>query len=100
MKVIYNNIIPLKGFKAMSLFGLIFARSSAKPLGGYTINHEAIHFAQQKEWLFVGFFILYLIEFIFKGYMNVSFEKEAYNNSMDLNYLKSRKRYANYRKGN
>lgn len=84
----------------MSLFGLIFARNSAKPLGGYTINHEAIHFAQQKEWLFIGFFILYLVEFIFKGYMNISFEKEAYNNSMDLNYLKSRKRYANYRKGN
>ena len=100
MKVIYNDIIPIKGFRAMSLFGLIFARNSAKPLGGYTINHEAIHFEQQKEWLFIGFFILYLVEFIFKGYMNISFEKEAYTHSVDLNYLKTRKRYANYRKRN
>lgn len=100
MKTIYNNIIPFKGFRAMSFCGIIFARTSSKPLSKETINHESIHLAQQKEWLFVGFFLLYLIEFIFKGYMNISFEKEAYTHSVDLNYLKTRKRYANYRKRN
>lgn len=98
MRIIYNNVIPIKGFRAMSFCGLLFARNSSKPLSLETVNHEEIHYSQQKEWLFIGFFILYFIEFIFKGYMNISFEREAYNNSSNLNYLKTRKHYANYRR--
>ena len=30
MKIIYNNIIPFKGFKAMNLFGVLFVRKDAK----------------------------------------------------------------------
>lgn len=30
MKVIYNNIIPFKGYKAINLFGLVFVRKGAK----------------------------------------------------------------------
>lgn len=32
MKVIYNNIIPFRGFTAINLFGFIFARKEYKPL--------------------------------------------------------------------
>lgn len=81
----------------MSVCGLIFARTSSKPLSLETINHETIHFAQQKELLFIGFFLIYFIEFIFKGYYNISFEREAYKYCQDLNYLKTRKHYANFR---
>lgn len=97
MKIIYNNYIPLKGFRAMSFFGIIFARTSSKPLSKETINHECIHHEQQKELLFIGFFIIYFIEFIFKGYYNISFEREAYKYGQDLNYLSRRKHYANFR---
>lgn len=30
MKVIYNNIIPFKGYKAINLLGLVFVRKGAK----------------------------------------------------------------------
>ena len=97
MKIIYNDYIPLKGFRAMSFCGIIFARTSSKPLSSETINHEKIHLAQQKEWLFIGFFIIYFIEFIFKGYYEISFEKESYINQNNLNYLKTRKHYSSFK---
>lgn len=31
MKIIYNDIIPFKGYKAINLFGIVFARKSARP---------------------------------------------------------------------
>lgn len=30
MKVIYNNLIPFKGYKAINIFGLVFVRKEAK----------------------------------------------------------------------
>ena len=58
------------------------------------INHERIHLRQQLEMLVIPFYVVYLIEFYTKGYMNVSFEKEAYGNDNDLLYLTTRKPYS------
>ena len=58
------------------------------------LNHERIHLRQQLEMLVIPFYIVYLFEFITKGYMNISFEKEAYANDKDLDYLKKRKPYS------
>ena len=65
------------------------------------INHESIHFQQAMELLVIPFYILYLLEWFvklffygFKAYENISFEREAYGNDGDLNYLSTRKRYA------
>lgn len=55
MKVIYNNLIPVKGFVAINLFGVVFARKMYEPLGRATIQHEEIHTAQMRELLYVGF---------------------------------------------
>ena len=106
MKVIYNNIIPFPNYQCMNLFGILFARKNAK-LSDSTLNHESIHTAQMKELLYVPFYLLYgaewLVRFIkngFKGhtaYRNLSFEKEAYNNEHDLNYLKTRQHYAEWK---
>lgn len=99
MKVIYNNIIPFPGFKAINLFGLLFARKGCK-MDKNDINHESIHTEQMKELLFFLFYIWYLIEWIIglfmKGnaYRNISFEREAYSNENDLKYLEKRKHYA------
>lgn len=30
MKVVYNNLIPFKGYKAINLFGIIFARKGVE----------------------------------------------------------------------
>jgi len=68
-----------------------------------TINHEKIHIEQQKELLVVFFYILYVYYWLkgkVKGlpnqeaYMAIPFEKEAYDNQYDIDYLKSRKKFS------
>lgn len=58
------------------------------------INHERIHWQQQKEMLILPFYLWYVIEWMFKGYRHISFEREAYVNEHDLEYPGIRKRYA------
>ena len=102
MKIIRNNIIPLSGYKAMNLFGVLFVRGNAR-IDDITLNHEKIHTAQIKEMFYVFFYVWYVIEwlirlFAFKGtkfaYRNISFEREAYSNDKDRDYLNTRKRFA------
>lgn len=66
-----------------------------------TIRHESIHWKQQMEMLIIPFYLWYLIEWIVRiitnygnAYMNISFEKEAYGNDGNINYLKERKLYS------
>ena len=102
-KIIYNNIIPFKGFKALNFFGIIFARQQ---LNEIDINHEQIHTAQMKELLYVFFYIIYLIEWLFKliyygfnnkkAYRTISFEKEAYAHQEDMDYLNKRCSFAQW----
>ena len=83
------------------------------------INHEKIHIQQQKEFLIIGlflaiiflffkmfifavlslflFYVVYFINYLFnvvsgieKPYESIIFEKEAYMNEANLNYLKER----------
>lgn len=102
MKIIYNNLIPFKGFAAINLFGLLFVRNDCKHQVGPTmINHESIHTKQMKELLYIPFYLWYIIEQFIKlfkykkdAYYNISFEREAYTNQSDLNYLNNRKKYS------
>ena len=66
------------------------------------VNHETIHFQQILETCIIGFYIIFFTEFIYKsikyrnlkdGYLNISFEVEAYNNMMNTEYLQDRCRY-------
>lgn len=100
MKVIYNNLIPFSGYRAMMLFGTIFARKKYKPISPITINHEKIHRAQAKEMGgYVWFYLAYLWQWLRYGYANCPFEKEAYKNAQVLNYLnyRPRKAWKNYK---
>ena len=98
MKIIRQNILPTKGFLAINLFGLLFCKKDAK-INDVIVNHESIHTSQMKEMLYIPFYLWYvtewLIKLLFKGnaYRNISFEREAYDNQYNLNYLKERKRY-------
>ena len=47
--IIYNNFIPLKGYTALTIWPLVFARKSEKPLKRHVENHERIHLRQQLE---------------------------------------------------
>ena len=90
--IVYNNIIPFKGWKAITLWPFIFVRKGVK-FNDIDLNHEKIHLVQQIELLVIPFYIIYLIEWIFKGYRQICFEKEAYSNENNLDYLKTRKHY-------
>ena len=100
MKIIYNNYIPFKGYKCINILGTIFARKGAY-VGEKTLNHEAIHTAQMKEMLYVGFYAWYFIEWLIElfhygttAYHTTTFEREAFSNDDDLTYLSNRKRFA------
>jgi len=68
-----------------------------------TINHEKIHIEQQRELWVIGFYILYVYYWA-KGkiagqsnddaYFNIPFEKEAYSNHYNKNYLETREKHA------
>lgn len=99
MKVVINNIIPFKGYIALTIYPFIFAR---KELSKYLINHENIHGEQQKELLIIFFIVLYCLEYIIKliitfnherAYDSISFEQEAAINELDLNYISNRHHY-------
>ena len=95
MKIIRNKVLPFTGFKAINLFGILFVRKGAK-MSEEDINHESIHSAQMKEMLYIFFYLFYVIEWVIKvikykdldiAYRAISFEKEAYMNQGNLEYL-------------
>ncbi|HHX12769.1 MAG TPA: hypothetical protein GX731_08090 [Clostridiales bacterium] len=99
MRIIRNNYIPFKGFRAINLFGVLFVRRSAI-INDRTIRHEAIHTAQMKEMLYIFFYLWYVVEWLIRlfmkgnAYKNISFEREAYDNESDIIYLEQRSRFA------
>lgn len=95
MRIIYNSIIPVKGFVAIMLFGFIFARIKYKPLPDSTIYHEQIHIAQAKECGgYLKYYLLYLYYWIGRGYKRIPFEQEAKEYMIYPNYLTVRKPFA------
>ena len=103
MKVIRNKYLPPEGYKAMTVGPFIFVREPFA-LGSVVINHETIHWEQQKEMLIIPFFLWYVIEFIIKyiyygfkwhkAYRSLSFEREAYYNQEVMTYLNNREPFA------
>ncbi|MBR0273695.1 MAG: hypothetical protein IJQ59_06355 [Bacteroidaceae bacterium] len=66
------------------------------------LNHELIHIAQQRELLYIPFFIWYVVEWLvllvkyrnrMEAYSHIRFEQEAYRHQSDLTYLQHRKHY-------
>jgi len=92
---------PLKRLKinGIALFPFIFIRKPEDRENKILINHEKIHLRQQLELLVIFFYILYVIEYYYwllklknkdLAYRRISFEREAYVNESDLDYLGKR----------
>lgn len=102
MKIIENNYIPFKGYKAITILFWIFIRKGVK-LSDVDITHETIHWKQQIELGFIFFYIWYIIEFIIKllyntfnwkkAYRSISFEQEAYERQNNWNWTEFRPKY-------
>ena len=101
MKIIHNKWIPFgRGMYAINMFGFIFTKQH---LSRVDENHEYIHTLQQRELLFVFCYLFYVTEWIvrviqtrslIKGYLRISFEREAYENQRLLDYRETRKFFA------
>lgn len=78
-----------QGIRGLAFWPFIIVPSTTV-VDDVLINHERIHLRQQLELLVLPFHIWYLIALRRKGYWNISFEKEAFANDHNLNYLKTR----------
>lgn len=89
----YSNYVGL------SLWPFIFLKHRELKKDQVLINHERIHLRQQQELLIVPFYLFYIAEWLlrsilyldfYRAYQNISFEREAYFNEKNLNYLEQR----------
>lgn len=84
-----------KNIKASTCFpGIVVFRDKQSANDKVLCNHESIHQAQLWEGWIVGHWILYRRFERKYGYRRNPFEREAYANQSNLNYLKKRKRNA------
>ena len=96
--IVFKYLTP-KWVRGISIFPFIVLSLKSDKDNKVVINHEKIHLRQQIELLVLPFFVWYGLEFLIryfqyrnwnKAYLNISFEREAYRNEKDLNYLKQR----------
>jgi hypothetical protein len=103
MLLIVTKFLIPKGYRGLTIFPFVFIRYKEDRENVVLINHERIHLRQQLELLILPFFILYVLEFVFRlfeyknfntAYRNISFEREAYSNEKNLQYLTNRKLFS------
>lgn len=100
MKVIVLKRWPLSRHTIGITLGVVFAQ---RRLSKVELQHEYIHVLQQREMLWLPFFLWYVVEWLVRfvqyrsrelAYRNISFEREAYSCQHDAAYPQHRRRYA------
>lgn len=98
MILISKHLFP-KRYVGLTLWPVIFLKTPELKNDPVLLNHEKIHLRQQLELLILPFYLVYGIEWLiglvkyrdsYTAYKNISFEREAYTNENDHNYLKTR----------
>ncbi|MBT8256301.1 MAG: hypothetical protein KJO23_07160 [Bacteroidia bacterium] len=99
MILVVGPILLRKKFNGITLWPFIVLRHKGLKHDAVFLNHERIHYRQQVELLVVFFYVWYALEYLlrllqyrdrFTAYKNLSFEREAYANEKDLQYLNRR----------
>lgn len=102
MKIVKCSWFPPKGYSAITLIWWLIVKEGYN-VSERLITHETIHSKQQKEMLILPFFIWYGVEFLVRliqyrnwhtAYRNISFEREAYANEGNKEYLSKRKLFS------
>ena len=98
--VIHVRKLPFGGAaKTTNLKSVVFALRDLSP---EELNHERIHTAQQRELLFLPFFLWYAAEWLvlvvhyrnrMEAYYRIRFEREAYRHQAEPDYLARRRHY-------
>lgn len=103
MKFPFIIVVRKLHVKGMALFPFILIREKEFSNDAVLMNHERIHHRQEVELLIVPFYFFYLLHYLInrlryrthrKAYLHIVFEKEAYAQENNLNYLKSRKPFS------
>ena len=103
MLLIISKFWVPKGFSGITIFPFVFVRDEYWAKKQNFILHEKIHLKQQVELLILLFYIWYSLELLIriyqfknvrKAYRNISFEREAYANESNTNYLKQRRLFS------
>ncbi|RAV30486.1 hypothetical protein [Sinomicrobium soli] len=98
MILISRHLIP-KRYAGLTLWPVIFLKTPELRNDPVLVNHEKIHLRQQAELLVLPFYVLYGLEWLYgllkyrdihRAYRQISFEREAYTNEQNPNYLKTR----------
>ncbi len=99
MFVIINRFLLPKKFAGIALWPFLIIKDKALKADFIFMNHECIHLRQQIELLVIPFYLWYIIEYgirllqyrnRYMAYRNISFEREAYTNENDPNYIGQR----------
>ena len=104
--IVFEDSLIVRFLSKLRLFGVsiiavsfgpfVFLKHKRNPL---MENHEAIHFFQQLELLFVFQWLLYIVFYLIGlikhrsrsiAYNSNPFEREAYENQSNMNYLQHR----------
>lgn len=102
--VVHTPFLP--NIQGITLYPFILLKHKSYKKNKVLMNHEEIHLQQQKELLVLPFYVLYLGNYLFNlvkywhhhtAYLNICFEREAYENEQDLKYLSKRKFWSFWR---
>ncbi|MCF8274600.1 MAG: hypothetical protein K9I95_12290 [Flavobacteriaceae bacterium] len=97
--ILCSKYLVPKGYVGLAIFPFVFLKDKTFKNDVVLLNHENIHLKQQLEFLIIPFFVWYGIEFLIRlyqykswylAYKNISFEREAFANENNANYLKLR----------
>lgn len=98
--IILRIIPPRSRWAGITLGEVVLTKAQPSPT---TLRHEAIHVRQYRELLYIGFLLLYAMEYAWRyyqlrshmaAYRAISFEREAYLHQHDPHYLQHRRHYA------
>ncbi len=102
MILVSKYLIP-KGYSGLTIYPFVFLKHRESKTDEVLINHEKIHLRQQLEMFILPFYVFYVLEFCLRyvqyknwylAYINISFEKESYQNEANLNYLNERRSWS------
>nr|WP_315126848.1 hypothetical protein [uncultured Capnocytophaga sp.] len=102
-RFIVNRYFVPKGFSGITLYPFVFTNKDNHLNDARFVNHERIHLVQQRELLVIFFYLWYVIDFLIKllkyrdkniAYQQNIFEREAYQNDHNQEYLAERKPFA------
>jgi hypothetical protein len=97
--IVVSKYLVFPGYKGWAFFPFIFFKDDTYQ--EHNLRHEKIHIAQQIEMLVLPFYVVYILNFIWNlirmknnPYRNIIFEREAYANEYEKEYLEKRKFWA------